>query len=52
MNTEERDECCGTCKYHRYDRNEQEWICNCQRSDNYADYTEYSDYCENWEDRR
>lgn len=45
---EKKPECCGTCKYHK---KEDDWVCDNPDSDCYADYTEYSDFCENFEKR-
>lgn len=41
---------CGTCKYHRID-DEGEWICVNNVSDNYTDYTDFNDYCIDYEER-
>ena len=43
------EDICGQCKYHR-NQNE-EWICNNPESENYGDYTEYKDSCEEFEER-
>ena len=45
---EKKPECCGTCKYHK---KEDDWVCDNPDSDCYTDYTEYSDFCENFEKR-
>ena len=47
-----KEECCGTCLFHRTDR-DGEWYCNNKGSDNYADYTSYEDGedCEDYEQR-
>lgn len=46
---------CGECKYHRHDNrpnNEcKDWYCGNPRSEYYMDYTDYSDSCEDWEER-
>ena len=44
-----KDECCGTCKYHRRDGSE--WICNNEDSEMYACYTDYTDECGDYEER-
>lgn len=54
---------CGTCLYHKrldyetlnrdgtlYDKTE-DWVCTCERSDNNAYETEYTDTCDEWEGR-
>ena len=28
-----KDEHCGTCRYHRYDKNSQDYICTCPESE-------------------
>lgn len=45
------DKCCGTCAYHRYDREMEECVCRNDISENYADYTDYNDRCIDWEER-
>ena len=45
------EECCGTCKYHRYDISSGDWVCCNGDSENVADWTEYNDVCEEWEGR-
>ena len=45
------EECCGTCKYHYYDIEDKEWVCDNKNSDYYSDYTSYSDSCEEYEER-
>lgn len=42
---------CGTCKYHRTDKNSGDWICTNPESEYFADYTEYADWCEEWEEK-
>ena len=42
---------CGTCKYHRNDRNGDGWVCTNPDSEYNADWTEYGDQCEEWEER-
>lgn len=53
----EKTKCCGTCKYHRKDetfaefiRCQEDWICCNDKSEYYADWTEYEDVCDDWED--
>ena len=43
------DRCCGTCKYHEYEKASQGWVCVNDKSDFLSDWTEYGDYCEEWE---
>ena len=44
------EECCGTCEFHRKDR-EEDWYCNNQDSEMYTCYTDYSYRCEDYEVR-
>lgn len=45
------EEVCGCCRYHYYDKEREEWVCDCEESENYTDYTDYQDTCEEWEER-
>ena len=45
-----KEECCGTCKYHKCDENAG-WYCSCEDSEFYADYTDFDDGCEEYEER-
>lgn len=45
------EKCCGTCKYHRHEDIDDGWVCVNDRSEYCADWTEYSDSCEAWEER-
>lgn len=49
INEQHRKTFCGTCKYHR--REDAQWICGNEISDYFSDYTDYDDYCEDWEER-
>nr|DAI50690.1 MAG TPA: hypothetical protein [Bacteriophage sp.] len=41
--------CCGTCKYHHHADIDDGWVCVNDQSEYYADWTDYSDSCEEWE---
>ena len=43
--------CCGTCKYHYHESIDGGWVCVNYESEYVADWTEYSDSCEEWEGR-
>lgn len=43
-------ECCGTCKWHRHENTSQGWVCMNSESDYCADWTEYNDSCNEWEE--
>lgn len=45
------DECCGNCKYHQHEDISQGWVCCNQDSEYVADWTDYTDCCEEWESR-
>lgn len=40
---------CGTCKHHQ--REDGGWMCCNTRSGYCTDYTEYDDWCDDWESR-
>lgn len=42
---------CGNCKYHQYEDISQGWVCCNQDSEYVADWTDYTDCCEEWESR-
>lgn len=49
-------EICGTCKYHKPDEYDEEydqtdWVCDCEDSDHYGDWTTYGMNCESWDER-
>lgn len=45
--------CCGTCRFHRYDKYFDDWACENLNSDYFADFTEYDEgfFCEFYEER-
>lgn len=45
------DECCGNCKHHQYEDASQGWVCCNPDSECCADWTEYDDVCEEFEER-
>lgn len=49
------EEICGKCRYHKPDSSHggdiKEWYCNNEDSEYYTDYTEYTDSCEEFEER-
>lgn len=45
------EKCCGTCKYHHHEDIGNGWKCVNDRSEYFADWTEYSDSCDEWEER-
>ena len=49
--TDDVEECCGTCRHHKFDYDSGEWICNADFADNFGQFTEYKDTCEDWEDK-
>ena len=42
---------CGTCRYHQHEDVDDGWVCTNAESENCADWTEYTDSCEEWEER-
>ena len=46
------DKCCGTCRHHVPDGNfPDDWLCVNDKSEHIADYTEYEETCDFWEER-
>lgn len=45
------EEVCGTCKWCKFDRNAEDFICTNPDSNNIADYVEYKDFCYEWESK-
>ena len=46
----EQYEKCGTCRYHRFEKQDC-WICANQQSEMYGSYTEYDDTCDDYWER-
>lgn len=46
-----KEECCGTCKYHRYDDKYQDWVCTNEQSAVNGCATDYEDSCSDWEEK-
>lgn len=48
------EKCCGTCRFHRYSQEMQDWWCANHDAEDYTDFTGYRDGkdCENWEGRK
>ena len=46
------NECCGTCKYHQHEDVDNGWVCVNPDSDYCSDWTEYNDYCVDYEERK
>lgn len=44
------ERCCGTCRHHQYDDGV-DYMCSCEESEGYGEYTMFQDYCGCWEDR-
>lgn len=42
--------CCGTCEYHTHDG--VDYVCSCEGSEGYGEYTMFQDYCGYWEERK
>lgn len=45
----EKKECCGNCKNHSHD--DDGWICDCDKSEYFSDWTDYSNCCDEYEER-
>ena len=48
---ERKKQCCGTCEYHRLD-NDIGWVCTNRGSIYWAEETDYTNYCTEWEERK
>lgn len=48
----EKKDCCGLCKYHVHEDIDDGWVCVNPDSDNFTDWTEYDDACEEFEQRQ
>ena len=48
----DKNEVCGTCKYHCHEEVDEGWVCVNDRSEYFADWTEYNYTCEEWEGRK
>lgn len=45
------DKCCGTCRHHVPDgKFPDDWLCINDKSEHIADYTEYEETCDFWEE--
>ena len=45
------NECCGLCKFHQHEDVTEGWICTNPDSEYIADWTEYEDSCDCFEER-
>ena len=46
-----KEECCGTCKWHERESIDDGWVCVNADSRYNTDWTDYEDYCEDYEAR-
>ena len=47
----EKEQCCGTCKYHEHESIDDGWVCVNDRSRYLSDWTDFTDVCEDYEER-
>lgn len=47
-----KEECCGTCWWHKKKREDPDWSCDNPESERYGEYTGYKEWCEEHEKRR
>lgn len=45
------EKCCGTCGWHSH-VDDVDYMCVCEDSDGYGEYTMFQDYCDCWEERK
>lgn len=43
--------CCGLCRWHRHEDIDDGWICTNDASDYCTEWTEYTDFCGEFEER-
>lgn len=43
--------CCGNCRYHFHVSISDGWICSCNASDYFADWTDFDFCCDEYEER-
>ena len=48
----EKDEVCGTCKWHRFNKIDGEWECINHDSLYCGEEMDYKDKCDRWEDKK
>ena len=48
---QEVNECCGTCKWHVHEDTDDGWVCCNADSDYVTEWTEYDDWCNQWQGR-
>jgi hypothetical protein len=49
MFTENDERCCGTCRYHTREDISGDYVCGCDGSEYFSDWTDYNDICDEWE---
>lgn len=49
--TTNEEHVCGTCRHHKNNTKSGDWWCTEFDSEYFTDYTDYSDSCEEWEER-
>ena len=49
MFTETDERCCGTCRHHVREDISGDYVCGCDGSEFYSDWTDYNDVCDEWE---
>ena len=45
------DKYCGTCKHIEFDKQSEDFVCSNSESDNFAEWVDYTDECEEWEEK-
>ncbi len=41
---------CGYCKWHRFEKESEGWVCTNPNSENYSDWTDYGETCDEQEE--
>lgn len=47
----DKKECCGTCKWHKHEQTDGDFVCVNAQSEYVADWTEYGFVCDEYEER-
>lgn len=42
---------CHNCKHSQYDKQSEDFVCSNPNSENFADWTDFRGYCDEWEDK-
>jgi len=49
---QDKKECCGTCDWHKHEDVDDGWVCVNPGSIYCTEWTDFNDYCPEWEERQ